>query len=342
MESVILIPAYKPDDKFIKFVGELIQRELSVVVVNDGSGVEYDKYFAKARDLGAFVVEHEENKGKGQALKSGIKYILGHMAEVDFVVTADCDGQHTPTDIQKVIDAGRENKSSIILGGRFSNKEDKVPRRSILGNTVTRWVFRLATGLPIKDTQTGLRGVPKSLLPKLAELKGDRYEYEMNMLLYLKEWSIPFVEIPISTIYYDNNKGSHFNTFRDAWRIFKQIVSFLLVAILSLVLDYTLFKVFSLLGVWIYFSYVFARIISSVFNLALNARFVFKNQDKKVIVKYYLLAIGIMLVGATGTDLITKFLGLPSILAKILIDLPLFFVSYITQREFVFKKKLNQ
>lgn len=339
MNSVVLIPAYKPDDKFIVFLNELFRLNHKVVVVNDGSGEEYDKYFEAASSLGAVVLSHEVNKGKGRALKTGIEHVLNNMPDADFIVTADCDGQHTPADIQKVMDAGRENQKAIILGGRFSGKGDKVPRRSVLGNTVTRWVFRLATGLPIKDTQTGLRGLPRFLLPKLVELKGERFEYEMNMLLYLKEWSVPFVEIPISTIYYNNNAGSHFNTFRDAWRIFKQIVSFLLVAILSLILDYALFKVFTLFGLWIPLCYVFARIISSIFNFAMNARFVFKNQDKKVILKYYLVAFFIMIAGAGGTNLFAS-LGIPEIPSKIMIDLPLFFASYILQREFVFKKKM--
>jgi len=339
MKSVVLIPAYKPGEKFVVFLHELFKLNHKVVVVNDGSGEEYDRYFETASRLGAVVLFYEENKGKGRALKTGLKYVLDNMPDVDFVVTADCDGQHTPQDIQKVIDSGRENPNTIILGGRFSGKGDKVPRRSVLGNTVTRWVFRLATGLPIKDTQTGLRGLPRFLIPKLVELKGERFEYEMNMLLYLKEWSVPFLEIPISTIYYDNNAGSHFNTFRDAWRIFKQIVSFLLVAILSLIIDYSLFKVFSLLGIWIPLCYVFARIISSIFNFAMNARFVFKNQDKKVVFKYYLVAFFIMIAGAGGTNLFAS-LGIPEILSKIMIDLPLFFASYILQREFVFKKKM--
>lgn len=341
MNNVILIPAYKPDHKFVDFVKELRNRELIVVAVNDGSGQDFDVWFEEVSSLGAIVISHEVNKGKGRAIKTGIQYIIENMSDIDFVVTADCDGQHTPDDIEKVICNGDLHKDTIIIGGRFSKKDDSVPTRSILGNTVTRWVFRLATGLPIKDTQTGLRGLPKVLLPRLAELKGERYEYEMNMLLYLKEWSVPFVEIPISTIYFNNNKGSHFNIFKDAWRIFKQIVKFCIVGVLSLLLDFVLFKVFVSLGAGAFLSYIFARVISSIFNFVLNSRYVFKSAGKSVVVKYYILAVLIMIVGSAGTELITKFLTWP-VLSKLLIDLPLFFVSYIMQREFVFKKKFKK
>lgn len=341
MNTIILIPAYKPDHKFVDFVKELRKRDLNVVAVNDGSGQEFDVWFEEVSALGAVVLTHEVNKGKGRAIKTGIKYIIESRPENDFVVTADCDGQHTPDDIERVISAGDLHRDAIIIGGRFSNKDEKVPARSVLGNTVTRWVFRLATGLPIKDTQTGLRGLPKELLPRLSELKGERYEYEMNMLLYLKEWSIPFVEIPISTIYFNNNKGSHFNTFKDAWRIFKQIAKFCLVGVLSLLLDYVLFKVFFSLGIGAFMAYVFARIISSIFNFVLNSRYVFKSVGKIVVVKYYILALLIMLVGSFGTELITKFISWP-VLSKLIIDLPLFLASYVLQREIVFKKKIKK
>ena len=160
MKSVVLIPAYKPGEKFVVFLHELFKLNHKVVVVNDGSGEEYDRYFETASRLGAVVLVHEENKGKGRALKTGLKYVLDNMPDVDFVVTADCDGQHTPQDIQKVIDSGRKTQIPLFLEEGLAEKGTRF-QRSVLGNTITRWVFRLATGLPIKDTQTGLRGLPR-------------------------------------------------------------------------------------------------------------------------------------------------------------------------------------
>ncbi len=342
MKSIILIPAYKPDHKFVDFTGVLISRGFTVVAVDDGSGQDYAGCFEDAKNLGVNVISYETNRGKGRALKTGIKYIIENFADTDFVVTADCDGQHTPDDIEKVIEAGELNKNHIIIGGRFSRKDDDVPTRSIIGNTITRYIFKIVTGLSIRDTQTGLRGIPKNLLTRLVDLKGERYEYEMNMLLYLKEWSVPFVEIPISTIYFNNNKGSHYNTLKDTWRIFKQIIKFALVAILSLLIDYGLFKVFYTLGFGEFTSYVMARIISSIFNFIANSRYVFKTQGYKVIAKYYLLALCIMLIGASGTKLITQILGLPGLISKLCVDLPLFFASYVAQREFVYKKRIGE
>lgn len=363
MKTVILIPAYKPDFHFIDFVKELKDKNLPMLVVDDGSGEECEKFFKEAESLGAKVVHHEVNKGKGKALRTGFATIQKEYPDVDGVVTADCDGQHTTVDILRVIDAMTENPKAIIIGGRFSKKDDDVPMRSQIGNTITRWVFRIATGLKIRDTQTGLRGIPAYLFDKMAELKGDRYEYEMNMLLYLKEWSIPYVEIPIATVYFDNNKQSHYNTFKDSWRIFKQIFKYLLSSASSLIVDYLAFILFSefvfrggfdlaaaltealpsgltFLVENLSLAYLAARAISSVFNYIINSKVVFHASGKAMVVKYFTLVIIVAFVGSFFTELLIT-LGLPSLLCKILVDVPLFFLNYFVQRELIFKKKIK-
>jgi len=363
VKTVILIPAYKPDFHFIDFVKELKEKNLPMLVVNDGSGEEFDKYFEEAEALGAKVVHHDVNKGKGKALRTGFEAVQKAYPDADGVVTADCDGQHTTKDILRVINTMAENPKAIIIGGRFSKKDDDVPVRSQIGNTITRWVFRLATGLKIRDTQTGLRGIPAYLFDKMAELKGDRYEYEMNMLLYLKEWSIPYVEIPIETVYFDNNKQSHYNTLKDSWRIFKQIFKYCLSSVSSLIVDYV---AFILLSTFVFkggfdlaavlmdalpekmgflvenlsLAYLAARAISSVFNYIINSKVVFHASGKGTVVKYFALVIVVAFIGSFFTELLIT-LGLPSLLCKIIVDVPLFFINYFIQREFVFKKKIK-
>lgn len=363
MNTVILIPAYKPDFHFIDFIKELKEKNLPILVINDGSGEEFDKYFDEAAQLGAKVVCHDVNKGKGRALKTGFEVIKKEYPDADGVVTADCDGQHTTKDILRVIDSMSENPDAIIIGGRFSKKDDDVPVRSQIGNTITRLVFRMATGLKIRDTQTGLRGIPAYLFDKMAELKGDRYEYEMNMLLYLKEWSIPYVEIPIETVYFDNNKQSHYNTFKDSWRIFKQIFKYIVSSASSLIVDYLAFILFSefvfaggfdlaatltnalpsnfaFLVENLSLAYLAARAISSVFNYILNSKVVFHATGKGMVVKYFALVVVVAFVGSFFTELLVS-LGLAPILCKIIVDVPLFFSNYFIQREFIFKKKIK-
>ncbi len=366
MNTVVLIPAYKPDEKFVAFSEVLRKQGLTVVAVDDGSGPEYDAFFDEAEKLGVTVLHHSENKGKGRALKSGFVYIAKQMLEVQGIVTADCDGQHTPSDIMRVIKCMEENPETMIIGGRFAEKQDDVPLRSKIGNGLTRLVFRLATGLKIRDTQTGLRGIPTSLIPRLADLKGERYEYEMNMLLYLKEWEYPYKEIPIETVYINNNEGSHYNTLRDSWRIFVQIFKFCMASAISFIADYVLFILFdgfvfkggeislaSLLGesvpVWLTnvvacfsLAYILARIISAVINYILNRKLVFKKGSGSSWVKYTLLAVAVMLVGAFFTGLLNGALHIPAVICKLIIDLPLALSNYFIQRDWVFKGKVKK
>jgi len=343
MKNIILIPAYKPEQSFVDFSTELVSHSHTVVAVDDGGGETFAEIFKKVEDLGVIVLHHQVNKGKGAALRTGFKYIIDNMHEVNGVVTADCDGQHKIVDIERVMKEMDENPGKMVLGGRFADNV-KVPIKSQIGNTLTRLIFRMATGLKIRDTQTGLRGIPQSLFQNMMEVKGDRYEYEMNMLLYLRDWECGFVEIPIETIYENNNAGSHYNPIKDSMRIFGQIFKFCLSSLASWVVDYGLFILFDLLlfkgaGLFGIFSiaYLLARVISSVVNYILNRHLVFKKGGKNSVYKYFALVIAVMLVGSSVTDLL-QIANIPTIVCKIIIDVPLYVANYFIQRSWVFAK----
>jgi len=330
----VLIPAYQPDEKLVQLVAKLRDRGIAVTVVDDGGGADYAHIFQQVADKGAYVLYHSENKGKGAALKTGISH-LKQQAHIKGIVTADADGQHTPKDICLVIDAMKAHPNVLVIGARsFSGN---VPARSRFGNTITRGIFRLATGLKVTDTQTGLRGLPRKIFEELSVLEGDRYEYEMNMLLNIERWGIEYIEVPIETVYIDDNKSSHFHPLRDSWLIYGKILKFLTSSLASFVVDYGIFLLLSAafrLDYWL--CYVLARAVSSFVNYMINRHIVFANGRKSSIVKYYLLALGIMAVGSTGVDLLTL-AGISGLLSKIMVDVPLFFVSYTVQRKYIFK-----
>ena len=181
---VILIPAYKPDEGMLALLNALIaqKRYAGIVVVDDGSGSDYRPIFEAAEQMeGVVVVRHAVNQGKGRALKTGFNAIMNQWPEAA-VITADADGQHTPRDIARLADElDASDGKTIVLGKRGFGKG--TPAKSLMGNTITRHVFALSTGKMIYDTQTGLRGIPASLLPEMMHIPGERYEYEMNMLL---------------------------------------------------------------------------------------------------------------------------------------------------------------
>ncbi len=218
---VVLIPAYEPDQRLVDVVAELRRQAPSwqVVIVDDGSGPRYAAVFTMAAALGATVITHDKNRGKGAALKTGFAWIRSH-APGETVVCADSDGQHLVHDIVRVASAVRP--STMVLGGRrFTGK---VPARSRFGNAVTRHVFRALSGVPVYDTQTGLRAYPHELLSWLASVPGERFEYEFQALLRARTAGIRIVEVETETVYEVERHSSHFRTVRDSVRIYAPLL----------------------------------------------------------------------------------------------------------------------
>ena len=189
-DIVIIIPAYNPDDKFISFLKTLKDDGWSeIIVVDDGSRFDTLHYFTEAEEkYGVQIVRHYVNLGQGRAFKSAFNYFLGKYcsnADIIGVVECDCDGQHILKDVNQCAELLRSNPNDFILGVR--NFDDKsIPFRSRFGNKMTNWVFRFLCGLNIKDTQTGLKGIPKNFIKVLIEAPGERFEYASSVLLKAK------------------------------------------------------------------------------------------------------------------------------------------------------------
>ena len=177
MKKVSLIPAYEPTESLIDLLKELKKDKFTIVVVDDGSGKKYKKIFDKAKDY-AEVISYTPNMGKGHALKEGLKLIKDKYSDYK-IVTMDSDGQHTVKDANRLLEQVKPN--TLLLGKRMIEKN--TPLRSRLGNTITRVVNYLASGVKIYDTQTGLRAFDSSIIDYLLNVKGNRFEYEMKFTL---------------------------------------------------------------------------------------------------------------------------------------------------------------
>ena len=224
-KNIVLIPAYEPEDKLIKLVDTLTKEDFDIVIVDDGSGNDYQDIFHKCQNK-AYVISYNQNKGKGHALKTGLKYIKEKYKKDYIIVTMDCDGQHTIKDAKKLIKECSKNKDTVYLGKRI--RCEKTPLRSRLGNSITRLVYKVVVGLDIYDTQTGLRAFSDNLTDYMLSIEGERFEYEMNVLLNCAIDKIKLKEITIETIYIDNNSKTHFNGIKDSYRIYKDIIEFAL------------------------------------------------------------------------------------------------------------------
>ena len=216
---VVLIPAYKPDEALVRLVEELHSESFGCLVVDDGSGKEYADVFAKIEDK-AKIIHAPVNGGKGSALKLGMNNLLECFPECTHFITADSDGQHKVKDIIKVRDALAEGAVMVLSERDFKGK---IPRRSMIGNILSRWVYCILTGHYLSDNQSGLRGFKVSEIEWLTLVSGDKYDYEINMLYYADCQHIPIDLIDVESVYIDGNKSSHFNPVRDTLRIYKRL-----------------------------------------------------------------------------------------------------------------------
>lgn len=339
----IIIPAYQPNIRLLQLIGEIKSNsDYEIILVDDGSSKPYAQIFSEAEDFGCTVLTHEENQGKGAALKTAFAYALDS-GSPEGLICADCDGQHTWEDIQKIAAVLPNHPTSIILGCR--KFVGTVPFKSKFGNKITRSIFYLLTGNHITDTQTGLRGFSPVMLSWLVKLKGNRYEYEMNQLLEAKNAGYDFYSIPIETIYENNNTGSHFHPIRDSIRVYLPILKFSMSSFICGILDFGLLFLLNHLTGRLLFSVITARVISSLFNYLLNKNIVFQSKTGRevtTLIKYYLLAVGILSCNYLLLSFLNSSLGLSLFISKLLTEGFLFFISYFIQHKIIFRNKINE
>lgn len=226
---VALIPAYKPDAVLVEIALELVQSDQfqKVVVVNNGNGPEYDAIFKTLEETdGVELVRLYVNLGKGAGLKAGFNHVLCCFPDAVGVVTMDADGQHLVEDVLKVAAKLIDKPNGFIMGSREFQKD--VPLRCRFGNVTSRGVMRIVSGLSLRDTMSGLRGIPMMFLDPALRLKTQAYEFELDMLLKAKSDGLTIIEVPIQTVYVDENQSSHFKPFMDSVKIYWVFIRFVL------------------------------------------------------------------------------------------------------------------
>lgn len=368
--TVVIIPAYEPSSSFITYARELIEKGFfELLIINDGSNETFEPIFQEIASLPrCTLLSYEENHGKGYALKHAFKYAKEHYNENTVFVTADCDGQHLSKDVERTAQEAYNSPGELILGARDFSLPF-VPKRSRSGNVFTRRMYKFLYGLSLEDTQTGLRAFSYSMLDELIALHGDRFEYEMNMLVILHKKRRIIREIPIETVYNeemeDGAKVSHYRPLRDSMRIlailFKNLGWYFVSSIGSALLEmlafylithYVLTAEFSSVALAMLVPTVSARIISSVFNYFFNFKIVFHGKKKRSVFKYYtlwIIQLGLSYAIACGWnaffsmfELSESAVALCITLCKGFCDLLIGIASYGVQRAYVFadpKKK---
>ena len=342
----IVIPSYKPDDKLMSTLRNIVDTGFTdIIVVDDGGGEKYAPIFDAVKLIPeCTVLHHEVNRGKGAALKTAFAYYIENRPDSIGLVTADADGQHLSADILRCAEVMAESES-IVLGVRDFSQEH-VPPRSKAGNRFTTGFFKVFFGKKISDTQTGLRAIPRKYVTPISEVKGDRYEYETHMLFLISKAKMPLSEQVIDTVYIDDNSSSHFRVVRDSLRIYKTVLTFALISIISTFIEIVSITAQNSIlpdsAVKISFfalAVVYARILSGIINYLLNRSFIFdKDGGFASFFKYLAVLIPIFAVTA-GAAYILDILSAPIWLAwfvKIVISIILFPLSFRFQHNFVF------
>lgn len=344
---IALVPAYCPSPLLLNTVQALKASHYfyRIIVVDDGSGSEYDHIFSSLENFGCIIIRHMTNLGKGMALKSGLNYAGVHYKNAIGIITFDADGQHQVNNIISVGNALIAYKNRLILGSRLF--DCKAPLRSKFGNYITRLVFSFITGIHIKDTQTGLRGIPMDLVPDLLRITNTGYDFELDMLLLCTNNNILLHEVTIDTIYIENNESSHFNPFLDSMKIYMVFMRFSISSLLTAFIDYCIFCLCINYNMGILSSIFCGRILAGIFNFSTNKYFVFKSK-RKLLTSATMYTLLVVLSGFISWVIIDKIMSNINIniyLSKILAEIILYFINFIIQRDIIFnyrKGKINE
>ena len=355
----IVIPAYEPDEALIALCDALNEANLhNIILVDDGGGEAYRAIFDRLEERNRCrILRHAVNLGKGRALKDAFNCILNEEPDAVGCVTADSDGQHTPQDIRRCMEALLLEPNALVLGCRQFGGED-VPWKSRFGNELTRKVCRFLYGLNVSDTQTGLRGIPRDFMAALLPVAGERFEFETNMLIACGE-ETPIREITIETVYDSkDDHRTHFDPVKDSMRIYtifgKRFIQYAFSSFSASLIDLVLFtllcSLFKDIGIlstglrwnmplYVAVATVIARVVSAAYNYLITYSLVFhskKNRSRSV-TRYTLLAaiqMGLSTFLVTGGVWLLPFM--PETVVKIIVDTALFFVGYLIQRKYVF------
>jgi glycosyltransferase involved in cell wall biosynthesis len=221
----IVIPSRDPDERLIilhKALQKHLSENLQLWIVNDGSQASTRTVSDELqKEPFTRILHHPENRGKGAALNSAFSALL-QQTEFAGCITCDCDGQHLPEDVLNVIRHFICQPENLLLGCRDTTSEN-VPWKSRLGNKFINYLLKKRFGLNLRDSQTGLRAIPRKLMEQSLALDGNAYEFETQMLLQAQYCRIIIAEIPIKTVYIQQNASSHFRCIRDTIKVLRAL-----------------------------------------------------------------------------------------------------------------------
>jgi glycosyltransferase involved in cell wall biosynthesis len=182
-----------------------------ILVVDDGS---QDGSVERIQGSGVPALFHARNHGKGQAIRTGLGWILDQ--DFDYVVFMDGDGQHDAADLPSFVQAMREGYD-FICGNRM-HQPSGMPNRRRVTNLLGSWALSRIIHACVPDTMVGYRAISCCLLRRFP-LISQGFTIETEILLRSFEHEIRHCNIPVKTIYHPSTENKYQGV-RDSWRIF--------------------------------------------------------------------------------------------------------------------------
>ena len=338
--NVFLIPTFKPSNKILALVKDLrTSTSDPIIIVDDGSGTRYSSIFDGLAEIERVdLLAYKMNRGKGFALKTGLLHVAEKYHDATYAITLDADGQHKVSDVLKVAEAATRARGALVLGARLFDTH--VPFRSRFGNSISRFVYRLVLGRRISDTQTGLRAIPRQFWRTSISIRFNRYEYETEQLARAVAEAMDILEVPIETVYEEENASSHFNPLLDSLRIYFVIVRYAFSSILTAIADFAIFYLaFGIIGE-VVASNVFSRAVGLIVQFDLLKKIVFRQRGG--VIRFITFALYALLMGAVSGTVQTMVSGTLSVgvlWAKLITESLLFFLNVFVVRQFIFNDR---
>ncbi len=345
------MPVRDPDESFVDYIQELVSNGIKkIIVVNDGSSDAFRPVFQSIAEIRECeLIEKEEACGIAWAVKDALEYYLekGYDKEYNGVIYIEERGKYSYADIERVSAAMDENEASLIIGERVF--DDGVEKNKKIGNRISIMIFSFLYGVRSKDPQSGLRGLPNKIIPKVMNIDGVEYQYMLNMIIEGQKHGIPVVGVKNEKVSTNSEVFTKPYPKKNAGFIYKNLIihfiKYIISALVSFALDVTLFQIF--VGIlephheaYILMSTIFARAISSVWTFTFNRKVVFHSNDNlwKSLLKFYgLVVIQMLASGGLVTIIFRAIRIIPEAVIKVIVDFTIFLISYKVEKQFIFK-----
>ena len=228
LKCCILIPTYNNEGTLASVLQDLLLYTKNLVVVNDGStdGTrDILKYFQQLH-----IHHFPENRGKGEALKTGFR--LAEELGYEYAITIDSDGQHYPDDLDVFLtnlEMKRAEDPELLLVGDRNMGQDGIPGKSSTGNKFSNFWYLVVTGTQLHDTQSGYRLYPLKVVNSI-KYYTSKFEFEIEVIVKAAWRKVEVKNIPIKVLYEQENRVTHFRPFWDITRIVILYMWFVLVS----------------------------------------------------------------------------------------------------------------